>query len=86
MKANTGFIVAFITVASDEEAAAISKSLVESRLAACVSRVDDLRSLYWWRGAVESAHESLLIAKTRAALLPRIIQAVKASHSYTVPE
>jgi periplasmic divalent cation tolerance protein len=48
-----------------------------------VPRID---SSFWWQGKLDSARESLLIIKTRASLLPEIINLVKGIHSYAVPE
>jgi periplasmic divalent cation tolerance protein len=60
--------------------------LVEQRKAACVSIVPGVHSLFWWQGELDSAEESLLIAKTRGSLLPEVIDLVRKAHSYDVPE
>ncbi|MBI3040111.1 MAG: divalent-cation tolerance protein CutA [Chloroflexi bacterium] len=60
--------------------------LLNQRKAACVNIVPRVDSLFWWQGKLDSAQESLLIAKTRASLLPDIIEMVKMAHSYDVPE
>lgn len=64
----------------------VTDALLAPRLAACVSRVDGVRSSYWWRGRRCRATESLLIAKTRRSLLRKLIAAVRAAHPYEVPE
>lgn len=79
-------VVVLITASSEEEGAALSQVLVESRAAACVNMLPGVQSLYWWKGERESAREVLLIAKTRASLVPRVVELVKQHHSYTVPE
>jgi len=43
-------------------------------------------SLFWWKGKLDSARESLLLVKTKASLFPEIISLVKEIHSYEVPE
>ena len=48
--------------------------------------VPRVQSKFWWKGKIDSASESLLIVKTRAALLDKVIASVKRKHSYTVPE
>jgi len=48
--------------------------------------VPSVGSLFWWQGKLDSAQESLLIIKTRALLLPEIVNLVKGVHSYEVPE
>jgi periplasmic divalent cation tolerance protein len=75
-----------VTTKDVKEANKITKSLITSRLAACVNIVPKVVSTYWWKGKVEKASESLLIIKTKKALLKRLIKNVKSIHSYTVPE
>jgi len=45
-----------------------------------------MQSKFWWKGKIDSANESLLIVKTRADLLDKLIASVKSKHSYCVPE
>ena len=80
------YIVVLITVTGADEAHDIADALLDQRLAACVNIAGDVDSHYWWRGKVESAQESLLIVKSREALLPEIIAAAKKIHGYEVPE
>ncbi len=75
-----------ITTATEEEAHSIAELLVNRRKAACVNIVPRVDSLFWWQGKLESAQESLLIVKSKASLLPEIIEMVKRAHSYEVPE
>ncbi len=82
----SAYIVVFITATDAEEARQISKLLVERRKAACVNTVHGVDSLFWWENKLDSAQESLLIVKTKASLLPEIIELVKGVHSNTVPE
>jgi periplasmic divalent cation tolerance protein len=82
----TDYIVVFITAGNDEEAGRIADLLVKQRLAACVNIVPGVESRFWWQGKLDTAGESLLIAKSRAAMLPEIISKVKKAHSYDVPE
>ncbi len=80
------YIVLFITTANAEEAQQISRILLEQRKAACVNIISEIDSLFWWEDKLDSAHESLLIVKTKASLLSEIIKLVKKAHSYDVPE
>jgi len=75
-----------MTTGSAEEAARLAQALVGERLAACVNIVGPIRSTYRWQGVVEDGTEHLLIAKTRAELVQRLADRVKALHSYQVPE
>ena len=83
---NSEYVVVFITTGAGEEAALISKVLLEQRKAACISIVEGVNSLFWWQGKIDSANESLLIVKTRSSLLEEIVRIVKEIHSNDVPE
>lgn len=80
------YIIVLITASSEDEAAKIGKDLVDSRLAACVNFVKNIRSIYRWKGNVEDENEVLMIVKTRQSLFNNVTQKVKALHSYSVPE
>jgi periplasmic divalent cation tolerance protein len=83
---DSGKVVVFVTTSSEEEAEKIASLLLEKRKAACVSVVPRVSSRFWWQGKLDSAQESVLIIKTRAALVPELTDIVKTAHSYTVPE
>ena len=74
------------TAASQKEALKISEALLNKRLAACVSIVPSLTSVYWWKGRKEKASESLLLIKTRKSAFKKLEQAIQKLHSYSVPE
>ena len=78
-------VFAYVPAASTEEAQAIGRALVEERLAACVNILPGMHSVYHWQGAVETAEETVLIAKTRAELADALAARVKELHSYDVP-
>ena len=82
----TGKVVVFVAVGSEAEARKVADLLLTNRKAACVNIVPKVDSSFWWQGKLDSSQESLLIIKTKASLLPEIIDLVKAAHSYTVPE
>jgi periplasmic divalent cation tolerance protein len=74
------------TAGSPEEAARISRELVERRLAACVSRLPGLTSVYRWQGAIEEASEVLMLIKTSTNKLAELESTLHRLHSYEVPE
>ncbi len=83
---NTEEIVVLITAPGEDEAVRIASSLVETRLAACVNIIKDVRSIYSWQGQIEDDSEVLLIVKTRKDLFDSLSEKVKEFHSYSVPE
>jgi periplasmic divalent cation tolerance protein len=74
----------FITAKDAAEARSICRMLVEEKLIACANYFP-INSIYRWKGAVEESAEVAIIAKTRTALMERLIQRVKELHSYEVP-
>jgi periplasmic divalent cation tolerance protein len=71
-------VVCMVT-SPEADADAIASALVEGRLAACVSVVAGVRSLYWWKDELERDEEALLILKTtrdNVAAIERLLQAV----------
>lgn len=79
-------IVVFVTASSEEEAFRIGQRLVKDKWAACATLLPGVRSLFWWEGRVAEEKETLMILKTREALFAGLTRAVKALHSYQVPE
>lgn len=83
----TDKIVVLVTCGSTKEARRIARALVEQRLAACVNILKvPVRSIYRWKGKVESAKESLLIIKSSRKRFGALQNAIKKLHSYDVPE
>lgn len=82
----TDKIVVFSTCATEAEADQIARALVEARVAACVNIVAGARSIYRWRGAVESAEEWLLIIKSSRELFAALQVELEKAHSYKIPE
>lgn len=64
----------------------LARALVEARAAACVNVLAACRSIYQWRGAVDTAEEIPLLIKTTAAHYARVETIVRALHPYDVPE
>ncbi|MDR1367437.1 MAG: divalent-cation tolerance protein CutA [Candidatus Accumulibacter sp.] len=64
----------------------LADSLVENRLAACVSILAPCRSIYRWGLVVESADEVPLIIKTTSSAYPALESALRAAHPYETPE
>src|SRR5258708_7926314 len=82
----TDKIVVLCACASEEEAGRIARHLVDGRLAACVSVVPRVKSIYHWKGAVESAEECLLLIKSARGLFADLRAELEKIHPYEVPE
>ncbi len=82
----TDKIVVLCTCAGEDDAARIARHLLETRLAACVNVLPGMRSLYHWKGEIESSDECLLIIKSSRALFPDLQIEVEKVHPYEIPE
>ena len=76
----------FCSCPDPDTARCLATTLVEARLAACVSVLPPMRSVYRWQGQVEQADEVLLLAKTVAGRLPALMERLTALHPYELPE
>ena len=80
------FIEVHTTTDSKEAAQKIAEAIVSKRLAACVQVSGPITSTYWWQGKIEQAEEWVCTAKTQRELYSDLEQAIRAVHSYDVPE
>jgi periplasmic divalent cation tolerance protein len=71
--------------ANAEEAESIGRQVVEERLAACINIFSPVRSIYRWKGKVETADEVAAILKTHHWNADALIARIAALHSYEVP-
>ena len=78
-------ISVYAVFADRTEAERIGRLVVEERLAACVTILGPIRSIYRWRGSIESAEEIAAIFKTTLAQADLLITRIAGLHSYDVP-
>ncbi|MFI6423730.1 divalent-cation tolerance protein CutA [Promicromonospora sp. NPDC050880] len=69
-----------------EEAEALSRSVVEARLAACAQTDGPITSVFRWDGAVQTEQEWRVTFRTTAALAEQLVEHIVREHSYDVPE
>lgn len=80
------FVVVMVTFPADGDAESFARTLVDERLAACVNVLPAMRSVYRWKGEIETASERQLLIKTKAANVAALEERVTALHPYDVPE
>jgi periplasmic divalent cation tolerance protein len=78
--------IVMTTAANPEEAARLSRTFVEERLAACATLLPSAHSIYHWDGQVESSSECLVLLKTATDRLPALEARLHELHSYQMPE
>ena len=75
----------YVTCKNKEEAQIVGEAVVRDRLAACANILAGMSSIYWWKGELVMEQEAVLIFKSREELMEKLIEKVKAVHSYAVP-
>jgi periplasmic divalent cation tolerance protein len=78
-------ISVYAVFANADEAERIGRAVVADRLAACANIMAPMRSIYRWKGALETADEVALIFKTTSARADALITRIAGLHSYDVP-
>jgi len=79
-------LVAFTTVPDEDVADRLARTLVEERLAACVSRVPGVVSTFLWNDEVEVCGELMLLIKTTRTRFDALRARLVELHPYEVPE
>ena len=84
--AETGVVLVFTTIGADTDGAALARTLVDERLAACVNVLPPMTSVYRWEGQVQTDREQQLIIKTARHQVPALEARVRELHLYDLPE
>jgi len=80
------FILVLTTVPDQKKGLEIARTLVEERLAACVTISPACQSVYWWEDRMAEDAEYVLHIKTNAALYAKLEKRIKRIHPYQIPE
>ena len=80
-----GIIFFYITCPKKKEAHKIAAFLVKNKLVACANIIQNVDSVFNWKGKVIKAKEILIVGKTMNKNVQKIIKIVKKLHSYKVP-
>ena len=80
------FVIALTTLPADGDAEQLAQRLVEEKLAACVSILPPMRSVYRWKSSVERADERQLLIKTTTERVAELEARLRQLHPYDVPE
>ncbi len=79
-------IIVFTQMPDRTSALDLARSLLEARLAACVSVGSPVESLYHWRGQIETAQEIPVAVKTHSGRYAEVEDAIRSRHPYELPE
>jgi periplasmic divalent cation tolerance protein len=79
-------LVVLTTTSNLTEAESLAEKIVEAKLAACVQILPEMKSFYFWEGAVQREPEHLLLIKTLPEKFDALEKFIRSNHSYDVPE
>lgn len=79
-------IVIYCTVPNKKIAKDITKVIMKHKLAACISTVENVKSVFLWDGEICEEKEILMMIKTRRANYGKVKLVIEDMHSYSVPE
>lgn len=79
-------IVINCTVPSKKIAKNITRVLMKHKLAACISTIENVKSVFSWEGEVCEEKEILMMIKTRRANYGKVKLVIEDIHPYEVPE
>lgn len=73
------------TLADEDQAAVILRTLLAERLVACGNIIPQVRSIYHWDGKLCDEREVVLIVKTTPAHATKAMERLADLHPYDVP-
>jgi periplasmic divalent cation tolerance protein len=79
-------LIVFTNLPDRASALKLARALVDRRLAACVSVLGEISSVYRWKGEIADETEVAVLVKTHATAYAALESAIKALHPYEIPE
>lgn len=79
-------VLALTTLPADFDAATLAQDLVGAGLAACVTIVPGIRSIYMWNGLPQVDQEQQLFIKTTSVQADALWEVLSERHPYETPE
>ncbi len=79
-------LVFFVTTPDKKTAIEIAKSVIQKKIAACANILENLTSIFWWEGKINTEEECLIIFKTTSENSDQLISFIQNNHPYELPE
>jgi len=83
---DTSVVIVLTTLPAGADAPAFARTLVEERLAACVSVGGEMHSVYRWKDSIEQDIEHQVVMKTVRGMVGPLRTRLATLHPYEVPE
>lgn len=78
-------VTIYTTFSNADEAAKITRALVEAKLISCGNVFGSIHSVYRWQGEVCEDSEAAVFMKTRIGRVDAALEMIEALHSYDSP-
>ena len=80
------FVIVLTTLPTEVETADFAKTLIDDRLAACVSVHPEIKSFYTWQSQLMEESEQQILIKTTANRIKELQSRILELHPYKIPE
>ncbi|XP_037547801.1 protein CutA homolog [Nematolebias whitei] len=78
--------VLLVNSPNEQAAKDISRAVMERHLAASVNIFSKTSTLYYWKGEIQDATETLILVRTKTSRIQHVIDFVRSIHPYSNPE
>ncbi|GCC33125.1 divalent-cation tolerance protein CutA isoform X2 [Chiloscyllium punctatum] len=76
----------FLSCPNEQVGKVIARTIVEKKLAACVSILPKVFSIYNWDNEITETTEVLMVLKTRTSKIHKLSEFIRSVHPFEVPE
>ena len=80
------YVQVVTTINDQRKAGEIARTLLETRVAACVQIIGPITSSCWWKGKIIQTNEWMCLAKAKTKDYKKIETIIRNTHPYKVPE
>ncbi|XP_017263449.1 protein CutA homolog [Kryptolebias marmoratus] len=80
------YSVLLINSPNEQGAKDIGRAVMERRLAAGVNVFPKTSTMYYWKGEIQDATETLILVRTKTSRIQQIMDFVRSIHPYSNPE
>ncbi|MCE3009990.1 MAG: divalent-cation tolerance protein CutA [Proteobacteria bacterium] len=81
----TSFSLFYVTFPDMQSAEAFSRLCLAEKVAACVNMFPGMKSVYWWKGEVQTNSEIVTLIKAPSHHKSLLEKLLKEKHPYEVP-
>ncbi|MBM3282483.1 MAG: divalent-cation tolerance protein CutA [Candidatus Diapherotrites archaeon] len=77
-------VLIYSTFGSEKDAQKAVQNLLKMKLVGCAVMFP-AKSMYWWKGSIDTAQETILLLKTTKSLVVKAKKELAKKHPYEVP-